>query len=71
MSPDETLWTANDVARYLKASRSWVYQHAESGVLPSVRIMGLLRFHPDAVRAFATGTSSVGKILNLPTTRTP
>ena len=34
----ETLWDANDVARYLKASRSWVYQKAESGVLPSMRV---------------------------------
>jgi hypothetical protein len=32
LAPDgfETLWDARDVARYLKASRSWVYQKAES-----------------------------------------
>ena len=27
----EELWDANDVARYLKASRSWVYHQAEAG----------------------------------------
>src|SRR5688500_13143731 len=33
----ETLWDANDVARYLKGSHSWVYQRAEMGLLPYVR----------------------------------
>jgi hypothetical protein len=28
--PVEALWDANDVARYLKVSRSWVYQRAEA-----------------------------------------
>ena len=36
------LWDANDVARYLKASRSWVYHQAEAGRLPHLRIGGLL-----------------------------
>jgi excisionase family DNA binding protein len=27
-----------DVARYLKVSRSWVYQRAEAGQLPCVRV---------------------------------
>ena len=49
------LWDANDVARYLKVSRSWVYQRAEAGLLPCVRIGGLLRFDPRAVRTFASG----------------
>jgi len=51
----ESLWDANDVAAYLKASRSWVYQKAEAGLLPSLRIGGLLRFNPEAVRAWAHG----------------
>ena len=37
------LWDAQDVARYLKVSRSWVYQRAEAGLLPCVRVGGLLR----------------------------
>jgi excisionase family DNA binding protein len=49
----EGLWTARDVAGYLKASRSWVYQKAEAGLLPSLRIGGFLRFEPEAVRAWA------------------
>lgn len=49
------LWTAVEVAHYLKASRSWVYQRAASGELPSVKIIGLLRFDPDVIRAFARG----------------
>ena len=47
------LWDANDVARYFKVSRSWVYQRAEAGLLPYVRIGGLLRFEPHVVRTFA------------------
>jgi excisionase family DNA binding protein len=49
------LWDANDVARYLKVSRSWVYQRAEAGLLACVRIGGLLRFDPHTVRTFARG----------------
>jgi excisionase family DNA binding protein len=52
---DQRLWDARDVARYFGASRSWVYHQAESGMLPHVRIGGLLRFHPDEIRAFARG----------------
>jgi len=52
-----TLWDVRDVARYLKASVSWVYKAAERGELPSLRVGGLLRFDPGAVRAFARGTS--------------
>jgi len=54
----DTLWDARDVARYLKASRSWVYQKAEAGLLPSLRIGGLLRFEPEAVRAWSRGASA-------------
>ncbi len=61
-APDRTpppvgdgLWDANDVARYLKVSRSWVYQRAEAGLLPCIRIGGLLRFDPHTVRTFARG----------------
>ena len=55
VSLEETLWDANDVARYLKVSRSWVYRAAESGALPHLRVGALLRFLPGAVRAFACG----------------
>ncbi|MBZ4414342.1 helix-turn-helix domain-containing protein [Myxococcus sp. XM-1-1-1] len=52
---EEGLWDANDVARFLKASRSWVYQRAQAGQLPCVKIGGLLRFEPAAIRAFIKG----------------
>lgn len=52
LAPDEALWDALDVAAYLKASRSWVYHQAEAGLLPCIRIGGLLRFDPCAIRAF-------------------
>ena len=40
------LWTTADVARYLKTSRSWVYQATAAGRLPSVRVGHLRRFDP-------------------------
>ena len=49
---DNRLWDANDVAEYLKVSRSWVYHRAEAGRLPHVRVGGLLRFDADVVRAY-------------------
>lgn len=51
----DRLWDANDVARYLKVSRSWVYHRAEAGLMPLRRVGGLLRFDPAEVRAFAAG----------------
>ena len=51
------LWNPSDVATVLQVSRSWVYQKAEAGLLPVIRLPGssLLRFDPDVVRAFARG----------------
>ncbi len=49
------LWDAQDVARYLKMSRSWVYHRAESGELPYRRIGGCLRFVPSEIRAYVEG----------------
>lgn len=58
--PTATLWDAQDVARFLKVSRSWVYHRAEAGELPCLRIGGLLRFDPQAIHAFARGASAHG-----------
>jgi excisionase family DNA binding protein len=68
MSPGgetDDLWNVDDVARYFKASRSWVYQQAEGGMLPCLRIGGLLRFEPAAVKAFARGERHLAKVLPL------
>lgn len=54
----DRLWDANDVARFLKVSRSWVYHRAESGELPYLKIGALLRFDPQAIHAFARGEST-------------
>lgn len=51
----ESLWDANDVASFLKVSRSWVYHRAECGELPHLRVGGLLRFEPDVILAYARG----------------
>jgi excisionase family DNA binding protein len=54
LSTGDGLWDANDVAAYLKVSRSWVYQKVAAGLVPHVRVGGLVRFAPGDVRAFAT-----------------
>jgi len=58
----ETLWDARDVARYLKVSRSWVYQKAEAGLLPYLKVGGLVRFVPERIRTFALGSSGGPKV---------
>ena len=55
LSPASSLWTAADVARYLRSSLSFVYKVAEAGKLPCLRVGSMLRFDPDDVRAFARG----------------
>lgn len=52
----DPLWTAQDVADYLRLSRSWVYHHAESGELPCRRVLGNLRFCPAEIQAYVRGT---------------
>jgi hypothetical protein len=51
----EALWTAADVAGFLRVSRSWVYLHAEAGDFPCLRFAGVVRFDPAAIRAYARG----------------
>jgi excisionase family DNA binding protein len=59
----EPLWTAKDVARFLQCSRDFVYEHAEDGTLPCLRIGGLLRFDPEAVRRWSRGDESVSRVV--------
>jgi excisionase family DNA binding protein len=64
---DGVLWTAADVARYLKVSRSWVYHRAEAGLLPYLRVGGLIRFDSDAIRKYARdGASDIQRPRALP-----
>ena len=54
-SNNEPRWTADDVRKFLKVSRSWVYQHVDSGELPHHRYGALLRFDPETIRKYARG----------------
>jgi excisionase family DNA binding protein len=66
ISSDEwELWTWREVARALKASRSWVYSKAARGELPSLRVGGMLRFDPAAIRRFATTPAQGGTVVPL------
>lgn len=68
---EDGMWDANEVARYLQASRSWVYAQAEAGRLPCVRIVGLLRFDPAAIKALARGEQPAAtRIVAVPVRRT-
>lgn len=51
--PDSPLWDAQEAARFLGVSRSWIYQRAEAGLLPHLKIGALLRFEPNTLRDFA------------------
>lgn len=49
----ECLWDTDDVAAYLKVSRSTVRRRVEAMEIPYIRLGGLIRFEPDAVREWA------------------
>ncbi len=51
----EPLWTAEDVAAYLRVSLSMVYKLRREGALRCSAIGKLFRFDPDDVRAYARG----------------
>ncbi len=54
----EALWTADEVAAFIKCSVSYVYKSAERGELPCVRVGRMLRFKPEAVRAIVLGVDA-------------
>lgn len=49
-APTENLWTWREVAAYLHVSKSWVYEKAAAGLLPSLKVCGALRFDPIEIR---------------------
>jgi excisionase family DNA binding protein len=51
----EPLWNVKDVMRVFGVSKSWVYQRVAAGTLPFLRLGGLIRFEPEAMRAWARG----------------
>lgn len=50
----ENLWTVDDVARFARCSKSWIYKAAERGEVPCLRVGSMLRFEPNVVRRFFT-----------------
>ena len=64
---EEALWDVRDVARFLKASVSWVYKAAERGELPRARGMGWgLRFVPAELLAYARGETRQAHVVPVP-----
>ena len=55
---NDALWTADEVAAFVKCSVSYVYKAAERGDLPCVRVGRMLRFKPDEIRATVLGLAS-------------
>lgn len=61
-APD-SLWTVDDVARFLRASPSWVYKAAARDAIPCVRIGAMLRFDPEALRRFVAQPPHVADVI--------
>ena len=47
--PEDTLWTANDVAEYLNVSKNWVYRAAREKTISSTRLGSLVRFFKEDI----------------------
>ena len=43
---------AEEVAKMLGVSRAWVFRAATSGLIPSVRMIRVVRFHRSDIEAF-------------------
>jgi excisionase family DNA binding protein len=59
---NDALWTADEVAAFIKCSVSYVYKSAERGELPCVRVGRMLRFKSEAVRALVLGADAAGPV---------
>jgi excisionase family DNA binding protein len=59
----EPLWTVRDVQALLRIGRNHVYDLANRGVLPSIRIGSRVRFDPAKIRAWLEAQSAGAKVL--------
>ena len=59
------LWTSLDVRAFLRISKSKLSQMVARREIPYLRPCGVLRFDPDAIRAFARGEALKQKIVAL------
>ncbi len=48
----ESMMTARQVADLLGVHENWVYDQAATGALPSYKLGGTRRFHPDELRGW-------------------
>jgi excisionase family DNA binding protein len=58
MSEVTTMMTAEELAKALRVSRSWVYEAARNGGIPCLRVGALLRFDLDEVKSSLRGIPS-------------
>ena len=63
--PREGLWTVNEVAAFLHMSTSWVNKRAADGTIPVLRIGRVLRFEPQAIKAWMHG-KALPAVLSFP-----
>ena len=59
------LWSAEEAAKFLSMSTSWVYQAASAGSLPHVRIGRALRFDEAALRRWVDSQSQRPNVVAL------
>jgi excisionase family DNA binding protein len=52
---DNGFLTINEVSEKLKVSSSWIYKKCRAGIVPHVRIGGMLRFIEKDVDAWVAG----------------
>ncbi len=57
-SPNEILWTTEEVADYLQVHSKTVFNLRKMG-LPYVKLGGAVRFDPHQVKAYLTNNSSL------------
>jgi excisionase family DNA binding protein len=55
----DRLITVKELMRLLGVSRSWVYDAAARGIIPSIRVGSMLRFDMSAIRAWLAQQQNV------------
>ena len=54
--------TLKELSAYLQLSRSTLYQLAQTGKIPALKIGGVWRFHPDLVDRWLANQRTTGRI---------
>lgn len=55
----DRLFNVKELMRLLGVSRSWVYDAAARGIIPSIRVGSMLRFDARAIRAWLSQQQKV------------